>query len=40
MSECVILIAPAKIPVGIRFDFSWPYVRLSATPHQPSPINN
>ena len=37
MSESVMLIASAKIPAGKRCDFSWPYVRLSATPHHPSP---
>ena len=40
MSECVILIASAKIPVGKRCDFSWPYIKLSATPHHPSPIDD
>ena len=40
MSECVILIAPAKIPVGKRYDFSWPYITLSATPHHLSPTDD
>ena len=40
MSECVILIASAKIPVGKRCDFSWLYIKLSATPHHPSTIDN
>ena len=37
MSECVI--ALAKISTGKRCDFSWPYVRLSATTnHHPPTI--
>ena len=38
MSECVILIVSAKITVGKKCHFSWPYIRLFATPHHPSPI--
>ena len=40
MSECVILIASAKVPIGKRCDFSWSYIRLSATPHHFSPTDN
>ena len=36
MSECVMLIALAKIPAGERCDFSWLLIRLSAPPHHPS----
>ena len=33
MSECVILIASAKIPAGKRCNFSWPKIRLSVLSH-------
>ena len=36
MSECVMLIFSAKIPVGKRYYFNWPKVRLSAPFHRPS----
>ena len=40
MAECVILIASAKIPVGKRCDFTWPYIRLFAKSHHPSTKDN
>ena len=36
MSECVMLIASAKIPALNFFDFSWPQISLSAPPQHPS----
>ena len=36
MSEYVMLIASPKIPALNFLDFSWPYIRLSAPPHDPS----
>ena len=40
ISECVILIASARIPDGKKCDFSLPYIRLFATPHHPSPTDD
>ena len=40
MSECVMLIAFAKISAGKRWGFSWPYIRRSAPPYHPSSTND
>ena len=37
MSECLMLIASAKIPAGKRCDFSWPKIGLLAHPTIPHP---
>ena len=36
----VMLIASAEILAGKRYDFNWPWIKLSAPPHHPSPTNN
>ena len=36
-AECAILIASAKIPVGKKCDFSWPYIRLTKQCFLPPP---
>ena len=41
MLECIILIASAKIPVGKRWNFSWPYIKdflQHPTNHHPPTI--